>query len=97
LFCRKYYYNYYYYIGIIIADSAYKGTYPFLATPILDAQAIGNPRKQRYNRKFRRARVSVECGIGQLKAKFQVLKTGIRLKKVDDCAKLVQVRLIAEL
>jgi hypothetical protein len=67
-----------------MGDSAYKGTYPFLATPFLDANAVGNPRKQHFNVKFRRAHVSVECGIGKLKAKFQILKTGIRLKNCLD-------------
>jgi uncharacterized membrane protein len=78
--------------GIILADSAYKGTYPFMCTPFLDAAAIGDPRKERFNECFRRARTKVECCIGQFKAKFPVLRTGIRFKKMEKCSKLVQVR-----
>jgi hypothetical protein len=78
--------------AILLADSAYKGTHPFMCTPFLDAAAMGDERKEYFNECFRRARTHVEMCIGCLKAKFPVLKSGIRFKKIEKSGKLVQVR-----
>jgi hypothetical protein len=77
---------------IVIADSAYKGTHRFLATPYLDGVAAGDPRKEEYNVCFRRARTKIEQTIGRVKNKFPVLSNGIRFKSMKKNAQMVQVR-----
>jgi hypothetical protein len=77
---------------LIVADSAYKTTLPFLATPFLDAVAAEDPRKRIYNTAHARARVSVEQGIGQLKKRWPILTgDGIRYPSMIKAAKMIQV------
>ena len=77
--------------AIIIGDSAYDGTFPFMATPYLDGAARGNERKMRYNVAFKKARNVVERTIGILKNKFLMLKVGLRLKDMVDCARVIEI------
>jgi hypothetical protein len=50
--------------AIILSDSTYKGTHHFMCTPFLDATAMGDSRKERFNECFRRARTKVDICIG---------------------------------
>ena len=72
-------------------DSAYPSKLAFLITPFLDAIALRNPRMQRFNHCFVKARVIIECVIGRLKKRFYVLKSGIRFPSMTKAAKLVKV------
>ena len=77
--------------AIIIGDSAYVGTYPFMATPYLDGATRGDERKQRYNVAFKKARNVVERTIGILKNKFIMLKKGLRMKDMVKCARVIEI------
>ncbi len=75
--------------SILIGDSAYCGSNPFLANPFSDA--TGDRREQQYNRCFVRARVVIEQCIGKLKNQFPILMGTMRHKKMETCGKLVQI------
>jgi hypothetical protein len=78
--------------SILAGDSAYKTTWPFLATPHPDATARNNPRQRAYNLAFCRSRVFIEQGIGRLKKRFPILTgDGIRFPDMEKCAKTIQV------
>lgn len=65
--------------AVIVGDSAFKTNHRFFLTPFLKKKIIGDVARKHFNKKISRARVFVECIIGQLKSKFPVLKNGIRL------------------
>ena len=75
--------------ALIIGDSAYKGVYPFMATPYLDGATRGDERRRRYNIAFKKARNVVERTIGILKKKFLMLKVGLRMKDVVKDARSI--------
>jgi hypothetical protein len=52
--------------AILVGDSAYCSTNPFLATPFLDAVAMNDERKQAYNTAHCRARVNIEQGMNHI-------------------------------
>ena len=77
--------------ALILGDSAYKGTYPFMATPYLEGAIRGDDRKRRYNAAFKTARNVVERTIGILKNKFNMLKIGLRMKDEVKCARAIEI------
>ena len=77
--------------SLLLGDSAYRGTFPFMATPYLDGVAEGDARKTAYNNAFRPTRNTVERTFGILKRRFSGLKTGIRMDDMANCARLIQV------
>ena len=76
---------------VILGDSGYPGLYPFLATPYLPAVAKTDPRKKQYNDAFVPARSNVERSIGIFKAKFQSLKSGLRLPEPVQCTRVIEI------
>ena len=77
--------------SLILGDSAYRGTFPFLATPYLDGVAEGDARKTAYNNAFRPTRNTVERTFGILKRRFSGLRTGLRMPSMEKCSRLIQV------
>jgi hypothetical protein len=78
--------------SILAGDSAYKTTWPFLATPFPDATALNNPHQRAYNIAFCRSRVFIEQGIGRLKNRFSILTGGgLRFPDMEKAAKTIQV------
>ena len=63
---------------LLIADSAYPIS-PFLMKPFSQAEATIDPVKRRFNTKICKDRVLVENTLGQLKSRFPMLRTPIRL------------------
>ena len=76
---------------VILGDSGYPGCYPFLATPYLPAVAKTDLRKKQYNAAFVPARSNVERSIGIFKAKFQSLKSGLRLRSMVQCTRVIEI------
>ena len=62
-----------------------------LATPYLQAVAKADPRKKEYNSAFVPARSNVERSIGIFKAKFQSLKSGLRLESMVQCTRVIEI------
>ncbi len=75
--------------SILLGDSAYRSFHPFLATPFSDKTHV--QREQAYNRAFCSARNVIERNLGMLKNKWRILLEGIRLKDMEQAARLVQV------
>ena len=50
-----------------------------------------DPQRHQYNKAHNTARSQIECVIGQLKARWKILKNVIQLNSVDQRSKLVQV------
>ena len=59
------------------------------ATPFRENQ-IDDPRKTQFNTAFCRARVSVECTIGKIKARFPILKDGFRFKSMQKVGRCIE-------
>ena len=76
---------------VILGDSGYPGLYPFLATPYLPGVAKTDLRKKQYNDAFVPARSNVERTIGIFKAKFQSLKSGLRLESPVQCTRVIEI------
>jgi hypothetical protein len=77
--------------GILVGDSAYKTTWPFLCTPFLDAIAATNARQRAFNLDFCRCRVHIEQGIGRLKNRWPILSGGgIKFPDMEKSSKLIQ-------
>ena len=76
---------------VILGDSGYPGLYPFLATPYLPGVAKTDVRKKQYNDAFVPARSNVERTIGIFKAKFQSLKSGLRLQEPVQCTRVIEI------
>ena len=77
--------------AVMLADSAYKGVYPFLATPYLPGSVGDDQRKAAYNTAFKKVRSSVERTIGIWKKRFPVLKYGLRFRQMEKSARLIQI------
>ncbi len=75
--------------SVLLGDSAYRSFYPFLATPFSDRTGV--KREQDYNKAFCSARNAIERNIGMLKNKWRILLEGIRLRDMDQAARLIQV------
>ena len=73
--------------GLIVGDSAYKTNHKFLITPYLKNKIKKDKKRKKFNRRLCRARVFVECIIGQLKARFPCLKNGIRFQDMLKASK----------
>ena len=69
----------------------YRGTYPFLATPYLPGAVGDDVAKQAYNNAFKATRSSVERTFGIFKRRFSGLKTGLRFRSMEKCARLIQI------
>ena len=77
--------------AVMLADSAYRGVYPFMATPYLPNAVVGNPHKVAYNAAFKKVRSSVERTIGIWKKRFPVLKYGLRFRIMENAARIIQI------
>ena len=72
---------------MIVGDSAYKTNHKFLLTPFMKRKLVNDTARQMFNNKVCKARVFVECVIGQLKQRFPVLKNGIRFPDMSKASK----------
>ena len=70
--------------ALILADSAYRGTHSFLATPFLEGSVGNDRRKRAYNDAFKTVRCSVERTIGIWKRRFPVLNK-LRIQDMAKC------------
>ena len=77
--------------SLLLGDSAYRGSFPFLATPYLEGAAAADARKTAYNNAFIPTRQTVERTFGILKRRFSGLKTGLRMEKPEKNSRLIQV------
>ncbi len=75
--------------ALLLGDSAYPTFFDFLATPFSDKTEV--PSEKKYNKSFCRARVVVENTIGRLKNKFNVMKSIIRFRSLEQSSRLIQV------
>ena len=73
----------------IVGDAAYTSDLPFMAIPFPDHDVKHNPEREKFNKKFRRLRSTVENDFGMWKGRFPVLQNGIKCKSVRKAGRLV--------
>ena len=77
--------------ALIGADSAYRGYYPWMVTPYINASIGDDEKKQRFNKSLCSARCAVERCIGVVKKRFPSLKYGLKLESVTMCAQVIPI------
>ena len=60
-----------------------------MAIPFPDHDVKHNPEREKFNKKFRRLRSTVENDFGMWKGRFPVLQNGIKCKSVRKAGRLV--------
>ena len=76
--------------AVLLGDSAYPAN-DWLVTPFIGELT---PQQQRFNQSHTKTRSVVERTYGILKNRFQCLKQGLRLLKMDDCAKVIRALIV---